>query len=475
MFVLPRLLGIGIVLAALLMVAATGCIEGPPGPQGPQGEQGVPGQQGGPGETGPPGERGATGPQGPQGEQGERGAQGQRGALGPSGVRGPQGEPGQTGRQGAQGLPGAPASDFREVAEQVRESVVCVKVRTTEGEYLCASGFFVNGRGTVITASHVIQDFAEGGSLLGISVIDSQGRSREYRVSAVETGIQAALLVPASGTVATKPIPIARAVDIGEPVASYGYAENLLDLDVYLATQGVVSGRATWGTSTSGIHYIVADLSADSGSSGSPLVNGDGEAIGFIDLVGIDDPFVYAADLVGWDFGASRPVATPVPVSPAVTGHWTYFGPDCPGGYANCVDFESENQLLTLHSEGSRNSILVSFGRYVSVSCTADLGGARFAFYADDGTSFPTSGMTMTVSFGTSESVEFRAGAVGVLSNSLHFRGSAAAGPIIELMRAAESQQAILRIEVSGQGIQVVELFDVTGFATNYERLTGCA
>ena len=141
-----------------------------------------------------------------------------------------------------------------------------------------------------------------GNGLVGVRVIGADGRSREYEVAALEGGILAGLLRPVTGQVPSVPLPIAESYDLGEPIATLGYAENSLAWDLLLATQGTVAGRASWGRATAGVPYIVVDLTMNTGGSEGPVFNGAGEAVGFVEGGGTDDPFTYAIDLTGWGF-----------------------------------------------------------------------------------------------------------------------------------------------------------------------------
>ena len=219
---------LGLMGVALL---CAGCIEGPQGPPGERGIEGAVGPEGSQGETG---ERGEAGSQGPEGSQGERGVEGEKGLVGLQGIPGPRGDA------------GIPATRLADTFEQVRESVVCVQVRDAETEFYCGTGFYIDDVGTVLTAMHVVD--IEG--LVGVRVIGVDGRSREYEVAASEGGIEATLLRPVTGQVNSVPLPIAESYDLGEPIATLGYAENSLKWNLLIATQGTVAGSTSWGTAT---------------------------------------------------------------------------------------------------------------------------------------------------------------------------------------------------------------------------------
>ena len=74
-----------------------------------------------------------------------------------------------------------------------------------------------------------------------------------------------------------------------------GYSSNLVEDDVLLVTTGVVGGTSLWGSGVSAIEYIIVDANAASGSSGGPVIDADGEAVGFISFG--DDTFEYIVSI----------------------------------------------------------------------------------------------------------------------------------------------------------------------------------
>ena len=71
-------------------------------------------------------------------------------------------------------------NDFSDVSIEAVESVVCVLVKDEIGWSLCATGFYVDDKGTVFTAEHVVE--LEDSRVERITVLGSKGRPVEYVV-----------------------------------------------------------------------------------------------------------------------------------------------------------------------------------------------------------------------------------------------------------------------------------------------------
>ena len=128
------------------------------------------------------GEQGIQGVQGPQGPQGEQGAQGEQGIQG---VQGEQGIPGKSAYEiycEQYGYTGSEADWMREVHERLSEHTpeevytraqactVTVEARNSSGQITGrGSGFFVDDKGTVMTAYHII----DGAKQIRITMPDS--------------------------------------------------------------------------------------------------------------------------------------------------------------------------------------------------------------------------------------------------------------------------------------------------------------
>ena len=202
------------------------------------------------------------------GPQGERGPSGSHGLVGPGGPPGPQG--------------------VAALTAEVLPSVVCVLVVIDAAESPCASGFYVDAIGTVVTSAHVVD---------GVESIAVRGQRQDdaavdYGLSHVELHGSLALLTPANGEARTSAsLPTANGWHQGEAIAILGYPNNDLAWDLLTVTTGVVSA----GEQQEGIPYVLLDGAMAPGSSGGPVVNMAGELVG-VASAGLE-PFSYAIDL----------------------------------------------------------------------------------------------------------------------------------------------------------------------------------
>ena len=182
----------------------------------------------------------------------------------------------------------------------MRDSVVCVTVRDAETAYLCATGFYIDEVGTVLTAAHVVDP--DDIEVLDIEVSSSTVRGRPYVVKHFLDSIYAAVLVPQRGAIQSAPARIGTGYALGERVMAMGYPGNTLAEDILMVMEGVVGGKTVWGDGTTGVPYIIMDLLSNYGASGGPVFTADGAVIGFVDFGGVDDPYSYAVDITGWSF-----------------------------------------------------------------------------------------------------------------------------------------------------------------------------
>ena len=298
-----------LMVMAMLMVVMLGCAGpvGPAGPAGPQGEQGEGGLQGEAGTVGPQGEQGESGLQGelgmigPRGEHGERGLQGElgmAGSQGEQGERGPQGElgpagpagtPGRDGEPGPSGPPGGGgAIDVVALVHEARASVVQVDVEAGQG-----TGFYIDRRGSVLTAAHVIP---EGRGETNIVVSDWAKREWAYRVDSFVAAANGWKLVPVAPRSNTDALGFADSTARGLPVAILGYPAGTLD-GALIVTVGHLAATAIVDRTSDSYHVI--DAVVEKGSSGSPVLNPSGDVIGLVQAGGTVHPFGYAIDLVG--------------------------------------------------------------------------------------------------------------------------------------------------------------------------------
>ena len=95
---------------------------------------------------------------------GLQGEKGERGATGATGTQGPQGATGATGPQGPRGQQGQSSTNAASVVAQVVDNVVCISATLQGLRYACATGFYIDSIGTVVTAAHTVIVYSDDGS-----------------------------------------------------------------------------------------------------------------------------------------------------------------------------------------------------------------------------------------------------------------------------------------------------------------------
>ena len=172
---------------------------------------------------------------------------------------------------------------------------------------------------------------------------------------------------------------------------------------------------------------------------------------------------------------------TPAPGIPSNPGDWTYSGPECPDGFLNCVSFQ-RNQWLSLDSEGSHTDKWIGNGRRLSMICDTFDGDLDLTFYLRDDPDHRTElsryGVNLSITVGDNDPVVFHNFKLPTWDRTaIRFEGAAAVRPVTALIADAESKDVPMQFKVTGDGVlsggatSAWEDFDVTGFATNYQRL----
>jgi S1-C subfamily serine protease len=191
----------------------------------------------------------------------------------------------------------SPTVTVPEVYQRVGPSVAVV--RTARGSL--GTGVIVAEDGTVLTANHVIADRS------AISLVFADGTRSAATVAAADPKHDIATLTPATLPEPVVPATLGGAADVGSAVVAIG---NPLGL-TYSVSTGVVSAldrtaNTNGGTFTGLIQF---DASVNPGSSGGPLLDGEGNVIGIV--LSIADP--------GRD-EAFAGIAFAVPIGTAVGG-----------------------------------------------------------------------------------------------------------------------------------------------------------
>lgn len=186
--------------------------------------------------------------------------------------------------------------DFSEVVEQIRPSIVGIKVikpRVTEqndeliqrffgkkeetsstsnvkSQIVFGSGFFIDEKGYLITNEHVINQASK------ITLIMNNSDEIEAEVIATDEILDIALLkTKVKGKYKSLRINEFKQVKVGQPVlamgAPYGFEIS--------ASAGIVSAKLNPASNSDSIQFIQTDVVLNPGNSGGPLVNTEGDVI----------------------------------------------------------------------------------------------------------------------------------------------------------------------------------------------------
>jgi S1-C subfamily serine protease len=142
------------------------------------------------------------------------------------------------------------------------------------------TGVIASDDGSIVTADHVIAD----GS--AITVLFADGTRSTATVASADPKQDIAMLTPATLPQPVVPATIGGNAQVGGPVVAIG---NPLGL-TYSVSSGVVSGLDRTATTNNGKFsgLIQFDAAVNPGSSGGPLIDGQGDVIGIV--VSIAEP-----------------------------------------------------------------------------------------------------------------------------------------------------------------------------------------
>jgi len=177
---------------------------------------------------------------------------------------------------------GLPETSFEGVVRRAAQAVVLVR---GEGSTAYGSGF-VAGDGLVLTCDHVLGDaprrvtvgLQDGGTVEGL--VEAQSPERDLALIRVPGGRLPQLPLGRSGELSLG----ASVVAIGSPGSSFG----LLDRTV---TRGIVSGHRRLAgprPDAPALRYVQTDAALNPGSSGGPLLNARGQAVGIVTKKDLD-------------------------------------------------------------------------------------------------------------------------------------------------------------------------------------------
>lgn len=158
--------------------------------------------------------------------------------------------------------------------KRVAPSVVLIEVYDRRGVKLGqGSGFFVDGRGTVVTNAHVA--LSVNAASLKVSIFDDQLQATGVRNvdSVVSTDVENDIAVLRLNWRPVRFVRVRTApAEIGERVFAIGNPIGLL----HTMSDGLISGRRE----ANGIEVLQISAPISPGSSGGPLVDADGNLVG---------------------------------------------------------------------------------------------------------------------------------------------------------------------------------------------------
>jgi putative serine protease PepD len=162
-----------------------------------------------------------------------------------------------------------------QIYQRVRPSVVIIRAAGTLG-----TGVIVAENGMILTANHVIA----GASAISVTFAD--GTTVRAAVASADPKQDIATLVPTARPEILVPATLGGSADVGAPVV---VVSNPLGL-AYSVSSGIVSGLNRTADTHDGKYsgLIQFDAPVNPGSSGGPLLDGQGLVIGIV--VSIADP-----------------------------------------------------------------------------------------------------------------------------------------------------------------------------------------
>jgi putative serine protease PepD len=180
-------------------------------------------------------------------------------------------------RPAARAAPSPSASGPMTVAEvhdTLLPSVVAIRT-TVAGGVSSGTGLVANVDGTILTANHVVE------GAVSIEVLFADGTKSAATVVAADPSIDIAVLAPETLPAVVVPATLGGGVAVGDDVVAIGNPLGLIDS----TTAGVVSGLdrsvpVPGGRELPGL--IQFDAAVNPGSSGGPLVNMRGQAVGIV-------------------------------------------------------------------------------------------------------------------------------------------------------------------------------------------------
>ncbi|WP_251357930.1 Do family serine endopeptidase [Kangiella sp. TOML190] len=171
--------------------------------------------------------------------------------------------------------------DFTKLVEEIQPSVVSVKVDVRQrGRSIGkagGSGFIIDSKGHILTNHHVVNNSDK------VAVKLNNGREYDAKIIGSDALSDVALLKIEPKGLKLKPVKIgtSRDLKVGEWVLAFGAPFNLEQT----VTAGIVSAKGRGGVGSPFVPFIQTDVAINSGNSGGPLINLDGEVVGINSMI----------------------------------------------------------------------------------------------------------------------------------------------------------------------------------------------
>lgn len=171
--------------------------------------------------------------------------------------------------------------DFTKLVEKIQPSVVSIKVDVRQrGRGIGkagGSGFIIDDNGHILTNHHVVNNSDK------VSVKLNNGREYEAKIIGSDEFSDVALIKIDAKGLDLKPVKIgsSRSLKVGEWVLAFGAPFNLEQT----VTAGIVSAKGRGEVGSPFVPFIQTDVAINSGNSGGPLINLDGEVVGINSMI----------------------------------------------------------------------------------------------------------------------------------------------------------------------------------------------
>ncbi|NVJ65475.1 MAG: trypsin-like peptidase domain-containing protein [Gammaproteobacteria bacterium] len=171
--------------------------------------------------------------------------------------------------------------DFTQLVEEIQPSVVSIKVDVRQRGRAIGkaggSGFIIDKQGHILTNHHVVNNSDK------VSVKLHNGREYDATIIGSDALSDVALIKINPKGLNLRPVELgsSRDLKVGEWVLAFGAPFNLEQT----VTAGIVSAKGRGGVGSPFVPFIQTDVAINSGNSGGPLINLDGEVVGINSMI----------------------------------------------------------------------------------------------------------------------------------------------------------------------------------------------